>query len=540
MTSEIALWNSKSVALAADRAGTWGNNQSFNSSEKIYQLAGRQPVGYMTCGAGGFMGIGWARIFGMYREFLGAQIDPRTDKEAKELPVLQSHPQAWDENSGDWYPEESYNAIYRRNEDGTRWLDEKEQPERIMSPSKSPPEWDSLGYVEHFLHFLDTSEYAIKHLTGAKRGVIDWGMVMELARLLKNEDKIPVLKVLQWEHPKRRKRAEELGHSEVSKGMRKYRKGLQEILDREVGNWAEAELKSLSKEQKSEHHGLLISETKVLNEAVGWFFPEEFRLTKKLKTNLRKLAAIFLLRGDRHPSESASVVIAGFGKEEETPSVVHLEFYPKWRGKLKIRRIEGDIKALGEKDSDLGRRYSWRGGRGAETFAQSEMIDALLSGRHPDWDRATEKSIRKNIGKFIDDIAAETKGIASKGDLLKRLRSKAKKQSKSLALALKIDNYDMFKDSRSEVSRYREGSYVVDELYMLSPEDLTMFAGKLVDIESTFQYVRGGLGKSVGGETTVASITKENGFMWINRTDTFDPELNPRAQHNPRLRAQHI
>ena len=123
---------------------------------------------------------------------------------------------------------------------------------------------------------------------------------------------------------------------------------------------------------------------------------------------------------------------------------------------------------------------------------------------------------------------------------MKRLRSKAKKQSKSLALALKIDNYDMFKDSRSEVSRYREGSYVVDELYMLSPEDLTMFAGKLVDIESTFQYVRGGLGKSVGGETTVASITKENGFMWINRNDTFDPELNPRAQHNPRLRAQHI
>ena len=539
MTSEIALWNRMSVALAADSASTWGSNQSFNSSEKIYQLAGRQPVGYMTCGAGTFMGLQWDRVFGMYREFLGAQIDPRTDKEAKELPVLQSHPQAWDENSGDWRPEESYNAIYRRNEDGTRWLDEKEQPERIMSPSKSPPEWDSLGYVEHFLHFLDTSEYAIKHLS---RGT-SWDMAVELSRLLDNMDKIPVLKVLRFDHPTRRERAEKLGHSEVSKGMRKYRQGLQEIMDKEVGNWAKAELKNLSKEEKSRHHGLLISETKLLNQAVKWFIDFlEIRLTKKLKTNLRKLVAIFLLRGDRHPSESASIVIAGFGKDEEMPSVVHLEIYPKWHDEMKVRRIEGRIKTLGEKDSNLSRRYGSIYSN-AETFAQSEMIDALLSGRHPDWDRATEKAIEKNIGKFIDDIVTETNGIASKGNLAIALKKMAEKESESLALSLKKDNYRMFRRSGSEkdgVSRYSEGSYVVDDLYMLSPEDLTMLAGKLVDIESTFKYVRGGLGKSVGGETTVASITKENGFMWINRNDTFDPELNPRAQHNPRLRAQHI
>ena len=49
MTSEIALYNKNSVALAADSATSWGP-YIYNTSEKIYQLAGRQPVGIMTYG----------------------------------------------------------------------------------------------------------------------------------------------------------------------------------------------------------------------------------------------------------------------------------------------------------------------------------------------------------------------------------------------------------------------------------------------------------------------------------------------------------
>ena len=66
-----------------------------------------------------------------------------------------------------------------------------------------------------------------------------------------------------------------------------------------------------------------------------------------------------------------------------------------------------------------------------------------------------------------------------------------------------------------------------------------MLAEKLVETEVAFQYVIRS-SRGVGGPVDVASITKENGFMWVKRKDTFDPALNPRTHHNPRESAEHI
>ena len=73
MTSQVGLLNRNSVALASDSATAWGMDHFapvYNTSEKIYQLAGRQPVGYMNYNHGSFMGHSWDRIFGMYREHM--------------------------------------------------------------------------------------------------------------------------------------------------------------------------------------------------------------------------------------------------------------------------------------------------------------------------------------------------------------------------------------------------------------------------------------------------------------------------------------
>ena len=67
------------------------------------------------------------------------------------------------------------------------------------------------------------------------------------------------------------------------------------------------------------------------------------------------------------------------------------------------------------------------------------------------------------------------------------------------------------------------------------------YAEKLVETEVQFQYVANYASqRGVGGAVDVASITKENGFMWVKRKDTFDPALNPRTHHNPRESAEHI
>ena len=74
----------------------------------------------------------------------------------------------------------------------------------------------------------------------------------------------------------------------------------------------------------------------------------------------------------------------------------------------------------------------------------------------------------------------------------------------------------------------------------LGPPDLAKLAEKFVDLESTIQYVHYGLGASVGGKIDVASITKEDGLVWVKRKNKIDQDLNPRIFKTARDRASHI
>ncbi|SVD57155.1 uncharacterized protein METZ01_LOCUS410009, partial [marine metagenome] len=275
--------------------------------------------------------------------------------------------------------------------------------------------------------------------------------------------------------------------------------------------------------------------TEVLNKGVERFcWLHGINLTTSLRTTLRKLACIFLVRGDRDSNDSSSLVIAGFGSEEEAPHVVHLEIYARWDNKLCVRRIGGNILIR-----DRNRRYS-NPSSGIETFAQTNMVDTLLSGRHPEWDKSMKRALEEEISRFLEEIAADTKGITLDSKLFRRLKSKAKNKKRVERL-----NRRLIK-SGNRSFKYgfeRPGpgtSYVQSQIFKLSPDDLAMLARQLIDVEVVFQYSIGGEGRGVGGATDVVSITKEDGLMWIKRKDTFDPGLNPRTHHGQRHRARHI
>ena len=533
MTSEIALWNRMSVAMAADSASSWGTTV-YNTSEKIYQLAGRQPVGYMTCGLGAYMNVTWDRIFGAYRDFLGSH-GRNNSREAMELPKIESHPLP---DSID-YREEDWGGW---NKDSGYWDSPPPPPRENLAdddkgPRKAPPEWDDMGYVEHFLHFLSSSEYAVNNLSS---GEVQYQYRSEdITELLKNEQKLPSLFT--------RYLAERTGRSafpkdasskekDIAKEMMKVHQQLTKMLCTEIVEWAKTEFETLSKDQRSEHRRLLRKETEFLNRCVEDFcINHKIKLTTRLRTILRKLACIFLVRGDRDPNSSSSVVIAGFGEEEEVPSVVHLEIYAKWDNKLCVRRIGGDFLIDGK-----DRRYRAWGGF-IEPFAQTNMIDALLSGRHLEWDKSMEKALAKSIGPFLEEIAVKTKGIKLDGKLFERLKSKALNKKRIGKL-----NRRLIQKSKHRFERGMENpgigttSYAGSAIYRLSPDDLAMLAGQLIDIEVVFQYSIGGEGRGVGGVTDIVSITKEDGLMLVKRKDTFDPDLNPRTHHGQRHRARHI
>lgn len=74
MTSEIAVMNTKAVALAADSAVTFtgeAGQKIFPSANKIFTLSKYQPVGVMIYGNADFMGIPWETIIKVFRTRLG-------------------------------------------------------------------------------------------------------------------------------------------------------------------------------------------------------------------------------------------------------------------------------------------------------------------------------------------------------------------------------------------------------------------------------------------------------------------------------------
>jgi len=75
MTAEIAIMNTRGIAMAADSAVTLGvgGGKIYNSADKLFALSKYYPVGIMIYGSAGIMGIAWEVIIKSYRDFLGSK-----------------------------------------------------------------------------------------------------------------------------------------------------------------------------------------------------------------------------------------------------------------------------------------------------------------------------------------------------------------------------------------------------------------------------------------------------------------------------------
>lgn len=67
MTAEIAILNSKGIALAADSAVSIGNKKVYNSANKLFSLSKNHPIGIMIFGNAEFMSVPWETIIKAYR-----------------------------------------------------------------------------------------------------------------------------------------------------------------------------------------------------------------------------------------------------------------------------------------------------------------------------------------------------------------------------------------------------------------------------------------------------------------------------------------
>jgi hypothetical protein len=71
MTAEVAILNTKGIALAADSAVTLGAaSKTYNTADKLFALSKYHPVGIMIYGSARIMGIEWETIIKSYRDSL--------------------------------------------------------------------------------------------------------------------------------------------------------------------------------------------------------------------------------------------------------------------------------------------------------------------------------------------------------------------------------------------------------------------------------------------------------------------------------------
>jgi len=74
VTAEVGVINTRGVALAADSAVTIGEGAKvYNTSSKIARLSDVEPVGIMTYGNAGFVGLNWDLVFSEYRRMHGGK-----------------------------------------------------------------------------------------------------------------------------------------------------------------------------------------------------------------------------------------------------------------------------------------------------------------------------------------------------------------------------------------------------------------------------------------------------------------------------------
>ena len=475
MTSQIGMMNVNSVALASDSAGTWSiADQSYNTAEKIFQLAGRQPVGFMTYGDGGYMGIRWDRILGMYRERIGTR---EKDGKGKIIP----------------------GSVKELN-----WLTSTEKPE-------------DPGYVEDFIAHLDS-------LTDESMFVQEkLSMYREIAGYI--ESQIFQFKALKTH-------VETVTNQDIYtpapskivtaivERQDKLWKQFSELFEEHLIGFSSELYGKLDPNGKSECDRVVLEEgDEIVKALCKHYRPSLYRkkISRKLRGALGKIVGCYIAEkmweGENVPG-GAGMVIAGFGREEEFPTMVELYIRSKWGNKM---------------------RYSVKKKLAEECvvpFAQADQIRTVINGISPNVFARIERNLWDELPELIHHIASATGGVGpvTRSKLLGTLA-----RSPGIPpLMLK----HLLSPADSEEERGRNiGSL---DIMRLAHDDLAALAEKLVDLESTIQYVHYGLGAQVGGEIDVASITKEDGLIWVKRKSKIDRELNPRVFKQPRDRARHI
>ena len=479
MTSQIALLNGAGVAVASDSAATVGQ-LTYPSANKVYQLAGRQPVGFMSCGLASYRGISIDNVFGQFREYLAGK-----HGQNKELDKLSD------------YVGEFKLFLYNFSPASPDSTEATKDPKVATEYERDALEYELRKMMELWFPSL-RAHVMYRRMMG--RGIssldVNW-----YQQVIHREDMLGAAVGIG-----------DIGEV-ILKGLRpEIEEHHSEILDR-----LDREKWQVTKRSMSQKYAKIVNP-----------FIDELVKVKGLPKSIitPKLRDIIYHHLDsksiRHPTE---VSIFGFGKKEDLPSLITL--------RVGAWRPDKDCTDIGQNNAISSSKDHWSPQEGTDgitrswafvcTFAQTEEADAVLDGLH--WNVMSNLLTDYSDWGFLRTLQRplfNIKGIgeATRNKIIDELRSERAKKHIKRELKNNID----------ACNRRNRFCRIVSNLPM---DELAEFSETLIHLESAIAYYTREV-RSVGGPIDVATITKEDGFIWVKSKQIVDYRLNPRQRMVPR------
>ena len=204
--------------------------------------------------------------------------------------------------------------------------------------------------------------------------------------------------------------------------------------------------------------------------------------------------ALLAIMGSRMDNDSsARLVFAGYGKDEEYPSLVSALVCKGYARRVNYSVAPEDIICISD-DRPVA----------ICPFAQDDVMRAILKGMHFDWSEKAFKELDQMTAGGPDSVVYSMVPEEEAGYLYENLFSVNVEDLKN---AFYWEGGQLFKENEHKWERGLE---------RYNPEDLAVIADSFIDLTGlhralTFQQ------EGVGGIVDLAVITKDEGFKWLRR-----------------------
>jgi len=488
LTSQIVLINAQGVALASDSAVTMGDGRTFDTVNKVFSL-GRQGkqwkhhIAFMISGGDSYTpgSILWERVIGLFSKHL----------------------------------EDTAPDLFSVNDYVDQFIDFVNNDSRLNIPTQNDiaVQSDLLNWFEDIPPVA--SKMKDSSAIGRLSSLVDYGAVADLDNVSAAVDE------------------------RIEAFIENFLQFISDVkLDRaNDNNWTQRLLRI---ESENGHNSRTMARA----------FVDSLQLTP-IRESTRKLEEIFNFHlansyRDFKGRNHSVIAIAGFGQDELVPMMVELKsgsIIDSQYGSIRIRRryelrLQSnayDHGELQERCDECGTELEPRvwvcdnhdpprhvtleilsAAAFLKPFAQKSEIQNTLNGFHEDLEFLYEKNkfpavLTKKIEENIKLEMANIEGIGPRlMDRIDKAFAGHITEGMHSFIALELEDAIV---NHGWIKRRQRFRNVVRGLPM---KEMETFAKTLVELQAEITHYQSKI-RGVGGEIDVARITKEEGFVWVNR-----------------------